>query len=326
VDAQPRTDEATGPSVAILLPVLDEEAHVGACLDSIAAQDWPGPLDVLVIDGGSTDGTASEVTAAQGRAPHVNVRMLRNPAKIQSAALQAGLEATAADIVVRMDAHSVYDPDYVRRCVDALESGAAHGVVGVGGLLRAVGTTDFGKAVAAAMAMPGAIGPGAFHHTSTPVDADTTYLGAYRRATLENVGGWDTALPVGEDAELNWRLRRTGGKILVDPSIRSTYRPRETPAALAKQFFRYGVAKGALARRERALPSWRPLAPAALVAVVGGAALTNRRRLAAFGLGAYALFVTRLVRTSADPPRTAAAAAIMHVAYGAGVWIGLARG
>jgi len=307
------------PSVAVLLPVLDEEAHIGACLASIAAQDYPGPLEVLLLDGGSTDGTLGAI----GRARVPGLRVLSNPGQIQAAGLQVGLAATAAEVIVRMDAHAVYAPDYVRACVAALRNGAGRGVHGVGGVLRAQGTTPFGRAVATAMALPGAIGPGAFHHADQPVEADTAYLGAYTREALDAVGGWDETLAVGEDAELNWRLRRHGGCILVDPAIRSTYRPRETARGLRRQFFRYGKAKGILARRHGALPSWRPLAPAALVAgLTLGIAARRWRAVVCLG-AAYGGFVTCVVAKTDDRVRVARATAVMHLAHGTGFWVGL---
>ena len=146
-------------------------------------------------------------------------------------------EEADAEILVRADAHSTYATDFVRRSVEVLlESGADV----AGGPMRPEGTSRFGQAVAIAMASPLATGTGKFHSATASGEADTVYLGAFRRGDFFDVGGMRTfPSRAGEDADLYHRWRSVGGRIVLDPSIQSTYRTRETPGALFRQQRRF---------------------------------------------------------------------------------------
>ena len=245
--------------MSILIPTLNEASHIDACLRSVLDQTYP-LREVLVLDGGSTDGTREKVSRFV--AP---VRLVDNPGRGPAAAMNTGIAASTGEVICRMDAHTVFAPDYVSCCVDVLlETGAEV----VGGPMRPRGSSSFGRAVAAVTSSPIAM-PGRFHFGTTRSDVDTVYLGAWRRSTLVEARGFDAEhFPrVGEDNELNYRIRRRGGRVVLDPSLRSTYSPRESPKALWHQYHRYGLAKATSIGRHGALPSWRPVAPAALVAV-----------------------------------------------------------
>ena len=246
--------------MAVILPTYDEEGFVDECLASLAVQDYRGPWEVVVADGGSTDATVDRIGAWADR---LRLRILHNPARVQSEGLWTAATATEADVLVRADAHTTYAPDYVRRSVEILlESGAT----AVGGPMAPEAPSRFGRAVSRMMRSRLGVGPGAFHHGGDRRTVDTVYLGAFRRSDFLELGGMRT-LPAGvaEDADFYWRLRRAGGTVLLDPSIRSTYRPRESWSGLARQFFRYGRGKADMLLVNRAWPSWRPFAPLALV-------------------------------------------------------------
>ena len=155
----------------------------------------------------------------------------------------------------------------------------------------------------------------------------------WKRSTLLELGGFDARhFPwVGEDYELSYRIRCNGGRVVCDPAVRSDYTPRETPVALWRQYNRYGLAKASSLETHRALPSWRPVAPAALVAVtiIGlFAGRTWKRRSAvpaihALGCGVIGHWVSR--RESSDPLRAALVQEICHWSYGLGLWRGIVR-
>lgn len=312
------------PTVSIVLPTLNERAFIRDCLDTLVAQDYSSVLEVLVVDGGSTDGTR-DIVARFGD----GVRLVDNPRVTAAAALNIGLAEAKGDVFVRADAHSLYAPDYVRRCVEVLtETGADN----VGGRMRPVGTTSFGRAVAAVTSSPFGIGPGKFHYAESRMEVDTVYLGCFRRETLERLGGWDeTNLQWGaEDHELNLRLTAQGGRIVLDPSIRSWYFPRETPRALARQYFNYGIGKASTLAKHRTLPTWRPLVPAGLVAgaLLAAIGLHGARRVAipaAYAVAASAAALRVAGDPGVAPHRAGVALAICHWAYGAGFWAGVAR-
>lgn len=312
------------PTVSVVLPALNERCYIRDCLDSLLAQDYPAVIEVLVCDGGSTDGTREIVK----REPEP-VRLVQNPGITAAAGMNAGIASAVGEVVVRADAHTLYAADYVRRCVEVLtETGADN----VGGRMTPVGTSRFGRAVAAVTSSPLGVGPGRFHYADERSEVDTVYLGCWWRATLEELGGYDDEhLQWGaEDQELNLRITERGGRIVLDPSIHSWYFPRETPRGLARQYANYGTCKASTLAKHASLPSWRPLAPAALFAASAATLLTQRgwRRfsLPAVHALAVAAVALRLGREpGVAPHRAFVATQICHWSYGYGFWRGLAR-
>ena len=310
--------------MSVVLPTLNERSYIRDCLDSLVHQDHPGLLEVLVCDGGSSDGTREIVTGYGGI-----VRLVENPGVTAAAALNVGLRECVGEVLVRGDAHCSLRQDYVHRCVQVLvETDAAN----VGGPMRAVGTTSFGRAVAAVTSSPFGVGPGRFHYATERSDVDTVYLGCWRRSTLERLGGWDEVdLQWGaEDHELNLRIREDGGRIVLDPEIRSWYFPRATPRALARQYLNYGVGKASTLTKHKTLPSWRPLAPAGLVLLTAVAAIASRGPTGvalpvahAAACGLVGLSLGR--QEGVAPHRALAATMICHWSYGVGFWRGLGR-
>jgi glycosyltransferase involved in cell wall biosynthesis len=299
----------TAPTVTVAVPVLNEADHIGACLDAIDSQTYTNVVEVLVIDGGSSDGTPA-------LAERPGVRVLHNPRRIQAAALNRALEAAKGDVLVRVDGHCVIAPDYVERCVDALErTGAAM----VGGAMTPVAEGWKQRGVAAAMASSFGAGPARFHVGGDPGWVDTVYLGAYRVDTVTAVGGY-REVDVNEDAELAVRLR-TRGRIWFDPAIRSTYAPRESFAALSRQFYRYGRGRAATVRAHPTAIAPRQLAAPALVVGL----LSRRRRLVAVAYAcAVAIETVRVVRRrGTGDVGFALAAPVMHLSWGVGFIIGM---
>jgi len=315
----------TGLPVSIILPTLNERRFLRDCLDSLLAQDCPDIIEIIVVDGGSSDGTRDIATAVGPP-----VRLVDNPNVTAAAAMNVGVAEAKGEIVCRADAHTLYATDYVSRCVAVLEE---TGASNVGGVMRPVGTTSFGRAVAAVTSSPLGVGPGKFHYASERLEVDTVYLGCWRRETLVALGGYDeTRLQwAAEDQELNFRLRRSGGRVVLDPSIRSVYFPRDTPRSLWRQYFNYGVAKASTLAKHGTLPTLRPLAPAALVAGSAVLAVTGRRRAVRALLPAlhFAVAAAGAARVSDDPGvaphRALGVIEVCHWSYGLGFWAGVWR-
>ena len=227
------------PFVTVVMPIRNEEAFLARCLDSVAATDYPPDrFELLILDGRSTDRSVAIAEGYRDRIP--GLRVLDNPDRIQAAAFNRAVEVARGDYVVRMDAHTLYAPDYVSRCVELLQSS---GAANVGGPQRAVGETPLTRAIAFAVSSRFGAGDASYRHTETDVWSDTVYLGAWRLDTVRSLGGMRSDWAVNEDYEFNYRLRRSGGRVLVSPSIRSTYFVRGTLAKLARQYFRYGLWK-----------------------------------------------------------------------------------
>lgn len=313
------------PPVSVILAVVDEASTIDAVLISLSAQDYEGPVEIIVADGGSRDGTLDILEAHSAAAELV---ILDNPDRRQSPGLNRAAEAASGEILIRADGHSVYATDYIRRSVDALGTTEQ---VAVGGPMNPVATSPFGEAVAAAMGSRMTM-PAQFHHAERAMTVDTVYLGAFRREAFLSLGGF-RSFPSGaaEDADFYARWRLSGRTVLVDPTIHSMYTPRERPAPLIRQYFRYGQGKAEMLWANGRFPSSRPLAPALLVlglvvtAIVAIAARIWWPLLVLLLVWAGWLAVAA-VRSGGRPPAVFGAAALMQLSYGTGLLWGLGRG
>lgn len=265
----PGTPGAGWPAVSVVMPVLDEERHLREAVEGVLAQEYPGDLELVLALGPSGDGT--DRIAAELAAQHPGrVRSVPNPSGATPTALNAAVAASRHDIVVRVDGHALFPSDYVRTAVEVLtETGADN----VGGVMAAEGSTSFEQAVARAMTSWLGVGGARFHTGGEAGEADTVYLGVFRRSALERVGGYDESFLRAQDWEMNLRIRRSGGLVWFTPRLRVAYRPRGTVRALARQYRDYGRWRRVVVRRHEASVTARYLAPpTALVAVAAGTA------------------------------------------------------
>ncbi len=257
------------PSVSVIMPVLDEERHLTAAVRHILGQDYPGELELVIALGPSKDRTdriAAELAAADPR-----VRTVPNPTGRTPSALNAAIGASRNEIVVRVDGHGLLAPGYIATAVRLLDETGAQNV---GGIMHAEGETGFERAVAVAMTSKLGVGNAKFHTGGEAGPADTVYLGVFRRAVLEKLGGYDEAFIRAQDWELNHRLRQSGGLVYFSPELRVTYRPRPNLRALASQYRQYGRWRRVVMRTHEGTASARYLAPpAALLTAVAGAVL-----------------------------------------------------
>lgn len=314
------------PSVSILIPTLNEERHLRDVLEACVAQTYPRELiEVVVVDGGSTDGTRAEFDGFADRLG--SLTWLDNAAGHQAAGLNLAVERSTGEVLVRWDAHAAYSNDYVESAVRLL---AEPGVDVVGGQWTPAGSTPFQDAVAAAMASRIGVGNDRYTPVRRRRVVDTVSCGVMLRRTFEGVGGFDTNLQLaGEDADLMYRIRSRGGVIVLDPTLEVQYFPRGTPGRLAKQYYGYGLAKAAMLVKHRAFPSLRPLAPAGLVgALAVGLATGKLRGLVPWIVTAYgaALLIGSFATVRGSARRRFGAACVvplMHIPYGVGVWVGL---
>lgn len=326
-----RHDPEGTPMVSVVIPVYNEERHIEACLASVLDQDYPAErYEVIVADGGSTDRTRAIVEAFAAR--HPNVRLIDNPGRLQAAGLNRAILASAGSVIARQDGHAEWDRNHLQRCVDLLLSSGADNV---GGRQDAVGEGDSGRAIACAMRSPFGVGGARFRYSEREEDMPTVFLGTFRRSAFERVGLFDEAYPPHEDFELNHRIRAGGGRIVYSPAIRTRYHVRDGLAALARQYFRYGRGKVRVARAAPGVIRPYHLAAPVLVAAAAVAAplaLTGRgRRLAEIGAAGYvASCVAASVPAGAGEPaavrwRIPATFMVMHLAWGAGFWAGVAE-
>jgi glycosyltransferase involved in cell wall biosynthesis len=315
------TPDAALPRVAVIMPILNESRHLRAAVAAIQAQDYRGPMEIVLALGPSADDTdviAKELADADPR-----ISTVPNPTGATPCGLNAAIAASTHEIVVRVDGHALLPPDYVRIAVEEL---TATGADNVGGIMAAEGVTPFEQAVAKAMTSRLGIGAARFHVGGGAGPADTVYLGVFRRDMLERVGGFDESLRRAQDWELNHRIREAGGTVWFTPRMQVTYRPRPDLPALAKQFFRTGQWRRGVIRRMPRTANARYLAPpAAVLAVVGGTVLgLSGKKIGWLAPGGYLAAVLAGSAANMGGMDKNAAARLpvvlttMHMAWGAG--------
>jgi succinoglycan biosynthesis protein ExoA len=247
------------PSISILMPIRNEACSIGVSLAAILDQDYPPEkIEVLVADGMSTDGTREIISKFEIRNSNFPIHIIDNPGKIVPTGMNAALRQARGEIILRVDGHTVIAPDYVRRCVEALqESGADN----AGGKMNAAGQGAFGEAAALATSSPFGVGGARFHYSDREEWVDTVYMGAWRREVFERIGLFDEELVRDQDDEFNYRLREQGGRILLSPRIKSTYTVRSTPKALWRQYYQYGYWKVRVLQKHPRQMSLRQFVP-----------------------------------------------------------------
>lgn len=254
---------AAGPElrrcrVLVVVPVLNESAHLDQVLRGLVAERARlDALRIVVVDGGSTDGTPG--IATRWGAAHADLHLVHNPMRIQSAGINLAVRRFGrdADVLIRCDAHASYPPDYCRRLLHSLERTSADAVVvpmdsyGEGAVQRAV-----------ALASNSPIGTGGSAHRAGRKSGfvDHGHHAAFRMRTFVRAGGYDETFTHNEDAELDCRQRKLGFRIYLDAAIRVGYRPRATFRALWSQYFRYGAGRARTVRRHPGTLRLRQLA------------------------------------------------------------------
>ena len=262
------------PSVSIIIPCYNEQDTIRKLLDAIYAQTFPrADLEVVIADGMSTDGTRAEIAAFADSHANLHIAVADNPKRIIPAALNCALKEAQGEIIVRLDAHSMPYPDYVERSVSDLEAGLGENV---GGLweIHPGADTWIAQSIAAAASHRLGVGDALYRHADKAAQVDTVPFGAFKRELLALIGFFDESLLTNEDYEFNARIRKSGGKIWLDPAIRSVYFARPTLATLAKQYARYGFWKWRMLRRYPETLRWRQgLPPLFILSLLGGAVL-----------------------------------------------------
>jgi len=321
-------DRQQAELVTVVIPARNEEGAIGPCLESVLSQQWPG-LQVIVVDGASTDRTADVVAEFKDRDPRVE--LLHNPRAIIPVSLNLALAAARGVWLVRIDAHATIPPEYIRVAVEHLRTERWGGV---GGRKDGRGTTPKGRAIATAMASPFGVGNSTYHYGRRRQSVEHVPFGCYPVWLLRELGGWDETLPVNQDFELDYRLRQAGYDLLFDPALVIDWQCRQTIEDLYRQYRRYGAGKAAVIRKHPRSLRWRHLMAPALVAswVLAAAVAWRRPRLAVRLLSPYPLVLAAAtVATAPNVPEPGGrrwvppAFAAMHIGWGIGFWSGLLR-
>jgi glycosyltransferase involved in cell wall biosynthesis len=253
--------------VSVIVPVRNEVGHIESCLRSILRGDWPvNRLEVVVVDGMSSDGSR-DVVCRIAR-DHPEVRLVENERQTTPEALNLGVAASRGDVIMRMDAHAVYAEDYISCCVERLIESGADNVGGVLITLPGAGTA-VAHAIAVALSHRFGVGGSRFRiGVSGPTWVDTVPFGCWRRTVFNRIGLFDTDLLRNQDDEFNARLGRNGGRIMLDPRIKSTYFARPYFSQFARMLCQYGYYKPFVSYKIGRITSGRQLVPVLFVITI----------------------------------------------------------
>jgi succinoglycan biosynthesis protein ExoA len=321
--------------ISVITPMLNEAEHIESFFADLVAQDFSGVIEILVADGGSTDGSVEQLEKAAERTK-IDLTVLSNPAGWVSHGLNLCLRQASGDLVVRLDCHSRYPADYLRLCAVAAEETDA---LAVGGVVIPRGRTPTERAVACAMDSPfGGIGWAWGSIEGGRRETDTVTFGAFRPEAFDRAGSFDETLQRNQDDEMMLRLRRAGGRVILDPEIKVYYTPRGSYHGVFRQYFRYGLWKVPVMLKHRQVLSARSLAPIAFVTSIGAlipaavltpvAGIVLASEVAAYTAGGI-FFGARSIRARREPlrllPRVVAVYPTFHVSYGLGMLRGCLR-
>jgi glycosyltransferase involved in cell wall biosynthesis len=237
------------PQASIIVPCLNEERTITKLLQAILLQDFPpDELEVIIADGLSNDSTRERIADFQAAHKNLHLCIIDNVSRSIPAGLNLALKSAKGEYVVRLDAHCVPQPDYISKCIAALKDERGWNVGGVWDI-KPGAETWVAESIAIAASLPLGVGDALYRFTDRAGEVDTVPFGAFRRDLIKKIGGFDEKLYSNEDYEFNTRIRLAGGKVWLDPSIRSIYFARPALSELARQYARYGYWKARMLRR-----------------------------------------------------------------------------
>ena len=224
-------------TVSVILPVYNEEKFISNCIESLLHQSFPKKeMEILFIDGNSDDRTVSIITRYSRSDPDF-IRVINNPNRTQAYAMNIGIREAKGKYIIRLDAHSDYDEQYISECVRLLETEKYQNV---GGIAETCSRTKFGQIVALMMSSRFGVGNSQFRTSSEGGFVDTVPFGAFRKDYLLEIGGFDERLDRNEDNEINYRIRKRGGKVYLSPTIKFKYYCRDSLDGILRMAFQNG--------------------------------------------------------------------------------------
>jgi succinoglycan biosynthesis protein ExoA len=254
--------------VSVIVPCYNEQATIRQLLDAIYHQTYPkNEVEVVIADGLSSDHTRTVITKYQQEHPDLEIRVIDNPIRIIPAGLNRAIEASKGKYIIRMDAHSIPNFDYIQNCIQGLDENLGDIIGGIW-KIQPGASTWVAKAIAIAASHPLGAGDARYRIGGIAQEVDTVPFGAFRREMINKIGMYDESLLTNEDYEFNARLRQFGGRVWLDPNISSIYYSRPTLIELAKQYWRYGYWKAQMLRKHPKTLRWRQFLPPLFVLVL----------------------------------------------------------
>jgi len=255
--------------VSVIVPCYNEERTISLLLDALEKQEYPqAEIEIIIADGMSTDKTREVIRNYANEHPNMQIRVLDNPRKSIPAGVNTAIRSASGKYIIRLDAHSMPDPDYIANCVQALEDSKGDNVGGVW-KIKPGGRSIWAESIAVAASHPLAVGDAYYRFSNQSGYVDTVPFGAFKSSLINKIGYFDEDLLSNEDYEFNTRIRDQGGRIWLDPKIRSVYFARPDLPALARQYWRYGYWKARMLRRyPQSLKLRQALPPLFVLAII----------------------------------------------------------
>lgn len=225
-------------TVSVVMPVYNEEKYIGKCVESLLKQDYPAErMEWIFVDGCSKDRTVAILEQYRERYPEL-IRVLENPDKTVPYAMNIGIRASHGKYIVRLDAHADYAADYISKCVSYLEHTDA---ANVGGVAETKANGFMGHAIAKMLSSRFGVGNSGFRTNAKSGYVDTVPFGAFRREVFSEYGGYDERLVRNQDNEMNFRIRKNGGKIYLADDIHFSYYCRDSVKGISRMAFKNGM-------------------------------------------------------------------------------------
>jgi succinoglycan biosynthesis protein ExoA len=319
------------PSISVVMPIRNEADYIEQSLGAMLAQNYPGEMEIVCVDGMSQDGTRDIVQ--QIATKDFRVRLMDNPKGITPVAMNVGVHAARYDLIARMDGHTIAPRNYLRKCVDFMQQTRADCV---GGRVEYSGETFIAQAIGAAMESPFGAGTARWRSAKNAGEVDTVPFGMYRRQQILALGGFDERLIRNQDYEFNYRLREKNGHIFFSPDIACIYHSRQNLTSLWRQYHQYGLWKARTVRMHPASFRMRHMfAPLFVMGLVIGIAFSWTAPIWRWMYLLYVCFYLLLgcffsLRQAARRgwrylPFIPLVFATLHVAWGSGFLMGLWR-
>lgn len=329
-------EKLLNPRVSVLIPCRNEEGYIAKALQSLAAQDYPKELlEILVIDGMSTDATRSIIAGFADQ--FAELRILENPNRVVPHALNHGIRMSTGDVIVRLDAHSEYPMNYISSLLYWMQVLQADNVGGVW-ITEPANSGNRAVAIARALSHPFGIGNSSFRiGVNEPTEVDTVPFGCFRRKVFDEIGLFDEDLIRNQDDELNGRLTLNGGTIFLIPSIEIRYFARDSFPKLWRLYYQYGLFKPLVAKKLGTLTTVRQIVPPIfvvylIISAIAVVAIPQYSAAVSAGVAVYAVvniatsfIIAFRAHRPALVPYLAWAFLIVHLAYGVGYLWGSIR-
>lgn len=224
--------------ISVVMPVYNEEKYIKNCIESLLLQDYPKNfMEWIFVDGMSSDNTVELIKKYKEKYPEM-IKILTNPNKTVPYAMNIGIKEAKGKFIVRLDAHADYSKDYISKCVYYLETTDADNV---GGVAETKSKGFVGNAIAKMLSSRFGVGNSDFRTNGESGYVDTVPFGAFRKEVFEKWGGYDERLTRNQDNEMNYRIRKNGGKVYLSSDIKLSYYCRDSIKGISNMALKNGM-------------------------------------------------------------------------------------